>query len=80
MPCMMTLTDIQEQLEQIDQELIKLIDERVRICDGQDLSTDEELELLSLWLEEGAEKGLEEGKVEKIGKLLIALCRGGTAE
>jgi chorismate mutase len=80
MPAMMTLTDIQEQLEQIDQQLVKLIDERVRICDSANLGTDEEVELLSLLLEESAEKGLDEARMEKVGKLLIALCRGGTAE
>ncbi|MCB9807678.1 hypothetical protein H6770_00285 [Candidatus Peribacteria bacterium] len=77
---MMTLVDIQEQLEKLDQQIIKLLEERVRICDGQNLSSDEELELLSLWLEEAAEKGLDEGRMEKIGKLIIALSRGGTAE
>lgn len=76
----MTLVDIQEQLEKLDQQIIKLLEERVRICDGQNLSSDEELELLSLWLEEAAEKGLDEGRMEKIGKLIIALSRGGTAE
>ncbi|MCA9370677.1 MAG: hypothetical protein KC680_01805 [Candidatus Peregrinibacteria bacterium] len=77
---MMTLVDIQEQLEKLDQQIIKLLEERVRICDGQNLSSDEELELLSLWLEEAAEKRLDEGRMEKIGKLIIALSRGGTAE
>ena len=77
---MMTLTDIQEQLEQIDQQIIKLLEERVRMCDSQNLSSDEELEILSLWLEEAAEKGLDEGKMDKIGKLVITMSRGGTPE
>lgn len=77
---MMTLTDIQEQLEQLDQQIIKLLEERVRICDGQNLSSDEELEMLSLWLEEAADKGLDEGKMDKIGKLVITMSRGGSPE
>lgn len=76
----MTFTDIQEQLEQLDLQVIKLLEERVRICDGQELTADEELESLSLWLEEAGEKGLDEGRMEKIAKLVIALSRGGTAE
>lgn len=77
---MMTLVDIQEQLEKLDQQIIKLLEERVRMCDGQNLSSDEELDILSMWLEEAAEKGLDEGKMEKISKLVITMSRGGTAE
>lgn len=77
MRAMMTLNDIQEHLEQIDQQIIKLLTERMRICDGQNLTSDEELETLSLWLEEAAEHGLDEGKMDKIAKLIITMCRGG---
>lgn len=76
MPAMMTLVDIQEQLEQIDAQIIKLLEERMHICAGQRLSGDEEAEILSLWLEEAADKGLDEGKMEKIGKFVIAMSRG----
>ena len=76
MPAMMTLTDIQEQLELIDQQIIKLLEERVRMCEGQNLHADDELEMLSLWLEEAAEKGLDDAKMEKIAKFVIAMCRG----
>lgn len=73
---MMTLTDIQELLEQIDQQIIKLLEERVRLCEGQSINGDDEVEMLSLWLEEASEKGLDEGKMEKIAKVVIALSRG----
>ncbi|MDP7476833.1 MAG: hypothetical protein QF442_00125 [Candidatus Peribacteraceae bacterium] len=73
---MMTLIDIQEQLEQIDHKIIKLLEERMHVCTGQYLSSEEELECLSLWLEESSEKGMDEARVEKIGKLTIAMCRG----
>lgn len=72
---MMTLVDIKEQLEKIDQQIIDLLEERVQICVGQYLEADEELEMLSLWLEESAEKGLDDAKTEKIGKLVIGMCR-----
>lgn len=75
-PPMMTLVDIQEQLEQIDAQIIKLLEERMHICAGQNLSGDEETEILSLWLEEAADKGLDEAKMEKIGKFVIAMSRG----
>jgi len=73
MRCMMTLVDIKEQLEQLDLQIIKLLDERVHICAGHSLSADEKLDILSLWLEEAADKGLDEARVEKIGKLAIAM-------
>ena len=72
---MMTLVDIKEQLEQIDQQIINLLEERMHICAGQSLDADEEAEILSLWLEEAAEKGLDDGKMEKIGKFVIAMSR-----
>ncbi len=77
---MMTITDITEQLEKLDQEIIKLFAERTHLCAGQPISINDEMNMLSLWLEEAAEKGLDEGKVEKIAKLVIALSRGGTEE
>lgn len=72
---MMTLVDIQEQLEKIDGQILSLLEERGRICAGHSLSSDEELELLSLWLEEASERGLDEVKTEKVAKLVIAMCR-----
>jgi hypothetical protein len=79
MPPMMTLTDIREQLEHLDLQIIKLLDERTHICAGHSLSSDDKLDILSLWLEEAADKGLDEVRVEKIGKLAIAMC-SNTAE
>lgn len=72
---MMTLVDIKEQLESIDQQIINLLEERVHVCAGQSIDSDEEAEMLSLWIEESAEKGLDDAKTEKIGKLAIAMCR-----
>ena len=75
MPPMMTITDIAEQLEQIDEQILKLFEERLRLCEDQEITPNDELNMLSLWLEEAAEKGLDEGKIEKIAKLVIALSR-----
>jgi chorismate mutase len=72
---MMTLVDIKEQIESIDQQIINLLEERTHACSGQNLSSDEEVEMLSLWLEEAAEKGLDDARMEKIAKFVIAMCR-----
>lgn len=77
---MMTLVDIQEQLEKVDAQIITLLEERMHICEGHSLDADEEVELLSVWLEEAADKGLDEAKMEKIGKFVIAMCRGSVEE
>ena len=70
---MMTLVDIKEQLEKLDLQIISLLEERARMCAGHNLDSDEEMELLSLWLEEAAERGMDEARMEKVGKLTIAI-------
>lgn len=77
---MMTITDITEQLEQIDEQFLHLLEKRLRLCQGQEITPNDELNMLSLWYEEAAEKGLDEGKIEKIAKLVIALSRGRAEE
>lgn len=72
---MMTLVDIIEELAKIDSQILNLLDERTRLCNGQHINGDDEMEMLSLWLEEAAEKGLDEGKIERMAKLVIALSR-----
>lgn len=76
MPPMVTLVDIVGQLEELDVKLVALIEERVRLCNqAGGLDGDQETELFSAWLEESAEKGLDEDKMEKVGRLLAALSR-----
>jgi chorismate mutase len=76
---MMTLADIQERLELLDMQIINLLQERSRICTDAGnqggLDGDQESEILSLWMEEAAERGLDESKMEKMAKLVIGLCR-----
>lgn len=72
---MMTLVDIKEQLEQLDLQIITLLEERIRVCSGQNLDADEEMEIVSMWLEEAAERGLDEARMEKVGKLVVAMAR-----
>lgn len=76
MPHMMALVDIAEQLEKIDQQIIHLLDERKQLCmQSGGLEPDQEEELIGLWMEEGAERGMDEGRMEKLGKLIVMLCR-----
>ena len=77
---MMTLVDILEELQKIDQDIINLLEQRSRLCADHRLDADEEAEILSLWLEEGAEKGLDEVRIEKIAKVVISMCRGSREE
>jgi len=73
---MVTLVDIVGQLEKIDMEIISLLEERVRMCNQEGgLDADQETELFSVWLEESAEKGLDEEKMDKIGRLIIGVSR-----
>jgi len=75
---MMTLVDIQEQLEQLGQQIIKLLEEHSEIAKRGNLTADEELEIVSMWVEEAAERGLDEARMERIAKSVIALSRSET--
>ena len=76
MPPMVTLVDIVEQLEQIDQQIISLLEERVRLSQqGEGLDNNQESDLFSAWLEESADHGLDEEKMDKMGRLIAALSR-----
>jgi len=74
---MVTLADVQDRLEQLDTQIIALLHERVRICreTGRSLDGDQESELLSLWLEEAADRGMDEWKMERIAKLVLGMGR-----
>ena len=74
---MVTLADVQDRLEQLDTQIIALLHERVRICreTGRSLDGDQESELLSLWLEEAADRGIDEWKMERIAKLVLGMGR-----
>lgn len=77
---MMTLTDTLEQLAKIDSQIIHLLEERVRLCDGEEFTADELLETVSLYIEEAADKGIDSPNVEKLAKVMIAICRSSSVE
>ena len=72
-----TMTDTRSRLEHIDGKIVDLLEERVQlISDARDRGeTDPDIEpdILSLWLEEAAERGLDEQNIEKIARLVMKL-------
>lgn len=80
MPAMMTLTDTLEQLAKIDSQIIELIEERIRVCDGQDFTSDEMIEMVSMYGDEATDKGIESPHIEKLAKVVIAICRSNAVE
>lgn len=74
---MMMTDDILATLEKIDQQIVRLIADRrdlvAQVPGG--LSADQEVESMSLWIDEAVERELPEDPMEKMGKLLNQVCR-----
>lgn len=74
---MMMTDDLLAALEKLDQQIVRLIAER-RIMAAQipgGLSVDQELEIMSLWIDEAVERELPEDAMEKMAKILSQICR-----
>ena len=78
---MVTMTDTRLQLEKLDQQILRLLAERVQICvearmrdEGLD-SREVETDIVSIWIEAAVDMGLDEVMVEKIANLTVRLCR-----
>jgi hypothetical protein len=76
LPMMMT-DDILAALEKIDQQIVRLIVERRELVAQMPggLSTDQEVEAMSLWIDEAVERELPEDPMEKMAKLISQVCR-----
>ncbi|MFH0851956.1 MAG: hypothetical protein V1876_04380 [Candidatus Peregrinibacteria bacterium] len=74
---MMMTDDILATLEKIDHQIVRLIADRrdlvAQVPGG--LSTDQEVETMSLWIDEAVERELPEDPMEKMGKLINQVCR-----
>ena len=74
---MMMTDDILAALEKLDQQIVRLIADRralvAQVPGG--LSTDQEVEVMSLWIDEAVERELPEDPMEKMGKLINQVCR-----
>jgi len=74
---MMMTDDILAALEKIDQQIVRLIAERRELVSQMPggLTTDQEVEAMSLWTDEAVERELLEDPMEKMGKLINQVCR-----
>ncbi|MEI8230266.1 MAG: hypothetical protein WCG83_03935 [Candidatus Peregrinibacteria bacterium] len=74
---MMMVDDILAALEKLDRQMVRLIADRrelvAQIPGG--LSVDQELEIMSLWIDEAVERELDEASMEKMGKIVSQMCR-----
>ncbi len=74
---MIPVLDVQQQIEKIDLQIIKLLDDRAKLYSDirayGDTSDGEET--FALWVEEAADSGLDETIVEKICRLTMLLCK-----
>jgi len=73
----MMVDDILAALEKLDRQMVRLIADRrelvAQIPGG--LSVDQELEIMSLWIDEAVERELDEASMEKMGKIVSQMCR-----
>ena len=74
---MMSAEDILAALEKLDQQLVRLIADRRELMSQipGGISPDQELEIMSLWVDEAVERELPEDAMEKMGKILSQICR-----
>ncbi|MFH1444042.1 MAG: hypothetical protein ABIG34_01475 [Candidatus Peregrinibacteria bacterium] len=74
---MMMTDDILATLEKIDQQIVRLIADRRELVAQMPggLGPDQEVEAMSLWVDEAVERELPEDPMEKMGKLLSQACR-----
>jgi hypothetical protein len=74
---MMMTDDVLATLEKIDQQIVRLIADRrdmiAQVPGG--FTADQEMEIMSLWVDEAVERELDEGAMEKMGKMLNQICR-----
>lgn len=73
----MTPDDILAALEKLDRQIVRLIADRRELVSQipGGLSVDQELEIMSLWIDEAVERELDEASMEKIGKVVSQMCR-----
>ena len=72
------LDELQELLEKIDAKLIDLLTERANLCTRmkEDTNIGESInDTVAYWMEEIAERGLDEEAAEKLCRAVIALCK-----
>jgi hypothetical protein len=78
-PSMITADEVGTKTEQIDRQIIDLLEQRAQVCrdfaGAEDGGVEDPSELIGWWVEEGAERGLDEGGMERICRGMLTLCR-----
>ena len=74
---MMMTDDILAALEKIDQQIVRLIADRRELVAQMPggLTNEQEVEAMSLWIDEAVERELPEDPMEKMAKLIGQVCR-----
>lgn len=72
---MLVVTEIQRELERLDQQILGLLEARRRLCSEGGL--EDAQETLGLWLDEAANRNLDEETMERIAKLVVRVSRRG---
>ena len=71
---MVTFLDIQDKVESIDTQIVSLLSDRAKLHAGLDpdeFDADLVSDIVSLWIDEAAEFGLNEVLMEKIARLVV---------
>jgi chorismate mutase len=79
---MVVLHDIRSQIEKTDQQILDLLEQRVSLWrslaeEGEVEFPDREgeSEAIAMWVEEAADRGLDEIAVERVCRTVLGLCR-----
>jgi len=68
--------ELQEQIEKLDLQLLRLLRDRIHLCwdlAAQDGHIPDE-ETVLFWVEEAIDQGMDEEIIEKMAKLIASLC------
>ena len=70
---MVSYFDIEDQLESLDVNIISLLADRAKLVASLDepISADTIADTVAMWVEEAGERGLDEGVLERISKLVM---------
>lgn len=66
------------RMEKLDQQMLDLLEQRALLYSeaaDEGKVTDDDLEVIDLWVESGMERGLDEAAVERVCRAVLALSR-----
>lgn len=75
---MAVFTSSNAQMEKLDQQMLDLLEQRALLyAEAADEGniTEEDEEIIDLWVESGVERGLDEAAVERVCRSVLALSR-----